>query len=284
MPGIKQILQLHRRQLHGLIENRGVKRLVKIYAQSRADLSQRLASVTRAGKGDTFNAHHMRVMLMQSQDAIRTFENELGDHLHSTGLLVSAQAPKHLLASVKALEGHFGSHTPVVPVDQVALFQKMHKGVDASLLDRFTKSKRLYGPPVVKKIREQLALSLVQGQTVDDAVDQVAGTSGIFAEQRWRAERIVRTELSYASNFSTFKGMQTLAQEPGAPRYKKLIETLDDRTGDDSKILNGQIRPVDSPFVYHPPAGKKGYAPFQSPPGRPNDRATMIPWNPEWGP
>lgn len=284
MAAIKQILQLHRRQLQGLIENRGIKRLAKIYSQSRAELSQRLSAVTAAGKGASFNAHHMRVMLAQTQDVIKQFENALGEHLDQTGTLVSAQAPKHLLASVRELEKHFGSHTPVIPVDQVALFQKMHKGVDASLLDRFHKSKRLYGAPVVSKIREQLALSLVQGQTVDDAVDRVSGTSGIFAGQRWRAERIVRTELSYASNYSTFKSMQVLAQEPGAPRYKKLIETMDDRTGDDSKILNGQIRPVDSPFVYHPPAGKKGYPPFLAPPGRPNDRATMIPWDPEWGP
>jgi hypothetical protein len=116
------------------------------------------------------------------------------------------------------------------------------------------------------------------GKGVDDVVSDVTAT---FGRERWRAERIVRTELSYAHNFSQYKGQQEL-RDSGGPTHKKLVETFDDRTGKDSKILHGQIRAVDEPFIYVPPPGVKGYPPFLMPPGRPNDRAVVVPWRLDW--
>lgn len=277
-----RILQAQRKQLAGLVEVRGIGRLKRLYAESRAELADRLRSMEKAGRGQVFGAHHLRIMLIQAHEAIAQLEDRMGDQLEDTGRLVAAAAPHQLVKAVKDLEHHFTGHTPVVQAESAAVFQRLHRDTEPSLLDRFRKSKRLYGAPVVAAIRDQLSKSLLQGQSVDEAVDRVAGTSGVFEAQRWRAERIVRTELAFASNFVAHKGMQVLAQT-GGPTHKKLIETWDDRTGDDSKILDGQIRRTDEPFVYKPPAGKKGYPPFMMPPGRPNDRAVVIPWSLDWG-
>ena len=65
------------------------------------------------------------------------------------------------------------------------------------------------------------------------------------------------------------------------------MATIDDRTGDDSKQLDGQTVPVDRPFVWHvkdskgAPTGKVVY--YMQPPNRPNDREVVVPWRPGWG-
>lgn len=281
MASVLDILRQQRQQLQRLVEQRGVRRLGKVYAESRAELRDRLAQLEREGRGQSFSAHHMRIMLLQSQHAVRYLEDRLGRELEGSGRLVASTAPRGMYRTVQALEQHFSGHSPVAQVEQAALFQRVYKGVEPSLMDRFRRSKRLYGPPVVAKIRLELAKGLVQGKTVDDMVSAVAGTGGIFDGQRWRAERIVRTELAWAHNHTQFQTMRAL-RDSGGPTHKKLLETFDDRTGNDSKILHGQIRRIDEPFVYDPPPGERGYPPFQVGPGRPNDRSVTVPWRPEW--
>lgn len=282
MAGIIDIVRQQRQQLRRLVEQRGVRRLGRVYAESRAELLDRLASLEREGRGQSFSAHHMRIMLLQAQHSVRYLEDRLGRELESSGRLVASTAPRGTYRTVQALEHHFSGHSPVAQVEQAALFQRVYRTVEPSLLDRFRRSKRLYGPPVVAKIRLELAKGLIQGKTVDDMVTAVAGTGGIFDGQRWRAERIVRTELSYAHGLTQYRTLQELSRS-GGPTHKKLIETFDDRTGEDSKILHGQIRRVDEPFHYDPPPGEKGYDDFLMPPGRPNDRAVVIPWRLDWG-
>ena len=192
------VVQLHRRQLAAVVEVAGAGGARKVYEDARRDLRDKLAALVRAGRGETFGAHHLRVVMLQVADTIRRLEAGLEGSLKKTGRAAAELAPRHLVDLVEEGERIFGRVTPVIPHAQVALFRSLYRGDDPSLLDRYRSSVRLYGAPAISKIRDALAASLVRKESVDDAVDRVAGTSGTFEGQRWRAERIVRTELSYS--------------------------------------------------------------------------------------
>lgn len=250
-----------------------------IYEAARADLEKKLAGLRRKGMGQSFSAHHVRTVLVQATDAVRVFQKRLGGHLESNGKIAATLGQRHMIEAIKKLEKKFTGHAPVLQAEDAAVFQKVYKRVQPALLNRFKKSEQLYGKPVVKKIRERLSLSVLTGDTVDEAVDRVAGVEGVFAGERWRAERIVRTELSYAYGVTKQRSYEQTAQEL-PDLQKKLIATFDERTGDDSKKLHGQVRKVDEPFVWINPHGEK--IEYMQPPNRPNDREISIPWRPGW--
>lgn len=282
---IRQIVDLHRRQLFGLIEIRGIKRMRRLYGESRRELEVGLAGLRRAGKGESFRAHHMRQVLVQVADAARGFEAGLGEHLQKTGHMAAVLAPRHVLNMVGKMEAHFGRTTPVIQAAQAAVVAGIDRRIMPSLLMHHRETTKLYGRPTILKIQEQLARAIVQNQPVDEVVDRVSGAAGLFEGQRYRAERIVRTELSYSYGVAAQAGMEDLRQK--VPKMmKRLVATFDDRTGADSKELNGQTVPVDHPFLWVV-TDSKGHktgkiVKYMQPPNRPNDREVVIPWMEGW--
>ncbi len=280
---LREIVQLHRRQLFGLIELRGVRRMQGLYDDSRIDLERKLSALRRAGLGEPFRAHHLRAVLAQVADAARGCEGDLAAHLQRTGKMATVLAPRQVIQTVSRMEEHFGRPTPVVQAHQAAIVAGVDRRVAPSLLSKYRTSVRSYGRDTVLSIQGQLARSIVQGETVDEAVDRVAGSSGLFEKQRWRAERIVRTEMSYSFGAAAQVAMEAIS----VPKLmKRLVATHDNRTGADSEELDGQTVPIDQPFVWKVRnsagalTGK--VVRYMQPPNRPNDRECVIPWMHGW--
>lgn len=283
---LRQIVDLHRRQLLGVVEIRGVGRMRKLYGEARRDLEDRLASMVSAGRGATFGAQHLRQVLVQVADVAGGFQKGLRDHLRDTGRMAAILAPRHATDTVARMEAHFGRMTPVVQAEQAALVAGVHDGVASTLLSKYDASVKTYGAQTISAIQQHLAGSILRQESLDDAVDRVAGARGLFERQRWRAERIVRTEMSYSYGLSKQRGMEAL--HVAVPRLmKRLVATHDARTGEDSEDLDGQTVEVHQPFVWHvknsrgAPTGKVVH--YMQPPNRPNDREVVVEWMPEWG-
>lgn len=262
-----------------------MERLRALYAKSQGEIQQRLAALVRTGRGETFSAHHLRLVLAQVQQGVADFEIQLGDHLKKTGRAAAQLGTRQVIDSAERLHAGFGNLTPLVRPDQAGVFQGLHREVAPSLLDRFETSRKLYGAQVISKVKDELSLGLLQKDGVDSVVDRVVGADGVFAGQRWRAERIVRTELSWAVGVAKQKGMETLKQKFVPGLMKRLVATFDDRTGEDSKELHGQTVPIDQPFVWHV-RNKHGAVLrtvlYMQPPNRPQDREIVIVWDPSW--
>lgn len=287
-PVIRQVIDLHRAQLKGLIEIRGVRRLRKIYNDAQADLLRQLKKLEAAHRGKTFQAQHLRIVLAQVADGIKTFQGKFGDHLKATGRLTATVAPKHVIREAKTMEKHFTGQTPVLQVEQAAVLQSLYRDVEPSLLDRYNVSRKLYGPPVIARIRDGLAESMIKAETLDDAIDRVAGTDGIFESERWRAERIARTEMAYTYGVTKQRALEELRTRDLPDLKKTLISTFDGREGDDAEEQHMQIRDINEPFEWNV-KNSKGVATgevirYMAPPSRPNDRAVMIPWREGWPP
>lgn len=281
-----QIVDLHRGQLRGLIEERGVGRMRTLYAESRIELEEKLEAMRRRGRGATFGAQHLAQVLVQVADATGGFQRGLVEHLRETGKRVGTLAPRHLVSTIARMEARFGRTTPVVQAAQAAVVAGVYDRVAPSLLAKYRTSVRTYGVDAVTSIQRRLALSVIQDEPLDEAIDRVQGAHGLFAGERWRAERVVRTELAYSYGATNQMAMVDLRER--VPRMqKRLVATFDDRTGKDSIDLNGQTVDVHEPFrwVVKDARGRKTgkVVLYMQPPNRPQDREIVIPWLSGWG-
>jgi hypothetical protein len=150
-----------------------------------------------------------------------------------------------------------------------------------------------YGTRLVGQMEEDLALSMATGESVDDAIGRVQDRAG---NEWWQAERIVRTESAWAYNVTQMDGTAAVAKDvPGTwLRWTEHVSDagvpLDDRVGEDSLALHGQVAAPGGLFTMPPatPDGKLvspslvGQS-WQYPPNRPHDRAVVLPWRSEWG-
>jgi uncharacterized protein with gpF-like domain len=280
---IAEVIRLHRAQIQGVIELRGVVKLRGIYEKSRAELEAKLAKLRRQGKGDTFTAQHMRMVLVQVNDGIHAFQEAMGEHLTKEGKLASVLAQRHLIKTVEVAERQFTGHTPVLETDRAAILRGVREDITPSLLDRYEASKGYYGAQTIEQVKGAMAESLVQGETVDGVVSRIAASGGVFDGQRWRADRIARTELAYTYGASTQATMETMRDRDLPGLMKRLVATFDSRTGEDSEQLDGQTVPVDEPFIWERET-KHGteVVEYFFPPNRPQDRECVIPWSGEW--
>lgn len=170
-------------------------------------------------------------------------------------------------------------------------------------LDEHATSVNRYGHRMIHVIRRELQGGIVRGATFHEMTDLLVGKKGprglvslaatelpdgkvkrlveapmkrgLFVEHRGWAERIVRTEgmRAYAAGADEEIARQKAEAFPDLVR--KLVETFDSRTAPDSYVAHGQVRGPTEAFF----DGKHTYL---RPPGRPNDRATLIPWRDVW--
>jgi hypothetical protein len=279
---------LHRAQIAGVVELRGVNRTRKIYEEARRDLEARLDALVRSGRGSTFQATHYRFILAQVYQALQSFGVKFRRHLEDTGSMAGELGASHVVDEVRRFETHFAGHTPVLQTAQIGVLRRVHAGVLPSLLTRYRKSMELYGKPTVEAIHRELAVSLASGEQLDQAAARVAGTSGAFANQLWRAERISRTELSYSYNVTKHEEMREMQAVDVPDLRKTMISTFDDRTAKMSHEQHMQVKRVDEDFEWHVldskgnRTGEVRY--YSAPPAIPNDRAVLVPWREGWGP
>lgn len=144
---------------------------------------------------------------------------------------------------------------------------------------------------------------LVAVATQDDArmSDALDAITAAVSENWWRVERVIRTEANYAYNAAQVEGVKILAEShPGMlMRWTELIddasgEPFDNRVAADSFAMHGQVAPPGKAFrmpkTLPTGTGKSnktiaslvGQSWFH-PPNRPNDRAVLMPWMPDWG-
>ena len=281
---VNQVVNLHRAQLRGVIELGGVRKVRGLYESVRAEIEADLADMVRRGQGQTFSAHHLRLVLLQVRDGLRAFQRGFASELENSGEATATLAQRHVVGAIKQFEKRFAGAEPVLRLEEASVFRKVYGGVEPSLLHRYHRLVGNYPMATVQRVQNQLALSMIKGEGVDQSVRRIAAKGGIFDRERWRAERIVRTEGSYAYGVTNQKCLQEVAREvPGL--MKKLITTFDQRTGDDSKALNGQTVPFDKPFVWmkKTKAGTERVE-FMNPPNRPNDRECVVPWRTDYAP
>jgi hypothetical protein len=206
------------------------------------------------------------------------------------------------VATMQGLEKRFtGIVTPLrlAEADQMRAAAGTAKGMWAR---QFPTSVDRYGTKMLGEAERIARAGLLSGATLDDMVGALTGhggpkgkvsmaavvtpngvlrtreediPEGLFKRHKYWAERLMRTELAKAYNGARQTGLEEMAKDHPNLR-RKILAILDKRTAPDSLAVHGQIRGIKDPF--QDGAGRV----YLYPPGRPNDRETVIPWVGDW--
>ena len=135
-----------------------------------------------------------------------------------------------------------------------------------------------YGTSLSQAVEEAASRAVLLGRSFEHAIDEVAGRLRVEANLReWEIRRLVQTEVSAAYNTVQ---LDALLEEdtPASPMLKRLVATFDRKTGRDSVMLHGQVRPAREPF-YDASRGRS----YMAPPNRPHDREIVVGWRKGYG-
>lgn len=289
----RELLGEHRTRLDRLIDRRGSARLKRMYEQAEADLIKKLAA--QAGsRGATFTAHTHRLMLAQIRQGQAMIARRMAGELGDLTKEAQVESLRGLGRQVTKLEKAFTGVTTVLPIEEAATFQGIVRGRSTSLMRLHESSMARYGARLVGKMEGELSQSLMQGETMHEAIGRIEEVTG---REWYAAERIVRTETAMAYSATSADGIAAISDSVGGMwmRWTEFVsdstgDGLDDRVGIDSEAMHGQVAPPGGKFT-QPPTSKSGKIvkgkivgeDFEFPPNRPNDRATLAPWRPEWG-
>lgn len=258
---LRDVVRRNRERLRAL-QPPHVDRIVEIARRAQVDLEARL----RALAPGRATAQRVRTLLAQVNDVVDEFGPEYGDQLggevEEIGREAAPIANEDLLAQLRVWEDEH----PTAARAAVRL-ERVEGALRPGLLEHFTQSRLRYGDAAIAEMRNSLALSYLSDESVAQAAERMAGAVGI---EEWRAERIVRTEQSNAFHLQWQEEVEADLGDQADEWRKQLVATFDTRTGEDSKSVNGQKRPLDG--LFEDDKGRR----YRQPPNRPNDRETVI--------
>lgn len=295
-----EVAAAHRRRLSRMAEHRGVASLKGLYDEAEREVVEKLRTWSGAALRERYTAHAHRMVLAQlmrgQADLVGRMVGELGEVSRDA----QVDSLRGLIEDIHELEGFYTGAEFALPIEEAARFRDVIDGRRDSLLRQHETSMTAYGEHLVGRMEDGLSLSLVEGETLNDAIDRI---QGVASNEWWQAERIARTETAWAFNATHADGMAEAAEElPDLMmRWSEYVDDdtgqpLDERVAVDSLAMHGQVVPPGGRFVIPPssdvPDAKgrtevpesllaRGEVAF--PPNRPNDRATVTPWRPGWG-
>lgn len=281
-PFHERLFQAHLAQLRRLVEQQGVAGVRELYEDAKRDLEARLRAL--GPPNETATQTQLRAMIAQAEAVLSQVSDRLEEKLQDIGALAGTLGGRQTIDEYKRLEQHFKGTTPVLDVERGAIFRGMVQGVTSSLLTRYRLQTKTWSAGAIANMERQLSVGTMAGTPLFELVNEITKRNGLLDSERWKAERIARTEGMYAHGAVKQAAMERTNATVGRGQLlKRLIETFDDRTGDDSFVLHGQLVPISAPFEWkHKKGGAWVVDRYMHPPNRPNDRAVVVPWDPTW--
>lgn len=268
---------------------RAMRAMRKLLADSLKEVEARVATMRAKGIGDArFSQVQAKALAVQIRQSIDDLTVRMEGLRAATVRSAARKGIVDMIRQLKGLERHYRGVAVPLRVEQAAQFRGLVNGVSRSIMrDHPLSSVRAYGMPLVEHWETYLSRSVMAGTPFGEVLDRVtaaAQTPGLLQGdnyddptfERWRAERIIRTE-----TLSSYNGARQRAMEGSVDDVPNLMKQVrehkDGRTAWDSMTVDGQVRPLGGFFE-----DGAGHV-FAYPPSRPNDRGWVLPWSPDWG-
>lgn len=266
-----------------------------------ANLAAKLQGIVAKNGGPTGKFTEASATLYRKQIGLVTeyLERRLAGDTHAKAMKQVASAVKATVTLAKTFEAKFTGITRPLALESQQMQDETIRGQGASLLQRHQSSFNRYGKAMVADFERVLRGAALEGLTHEQTVSRLVESGKLgghtaaslrakdphafpeptsYVKRRYWAERIVRTEMAYARGASALQAMNITRNTEFPDLCKKILATFDNRTAPDSVAVHGQVRKLEEMFMDG--AGRQ----YLHPPGRPNDRETVIPWRPHWEP
>lgn len=289
-PAYHAVIIDQQNQLARLVRSAGIAPVRALYQEMLRDLEKKLGR-TAAG---TFDHQRFTGYLAQIKLALVRLAQGVAGVVEDGATEIGVHAARTMLLDAAALERRFTGAVMPIPLLQGARLKGLVAGKTQSVMRVHESSMARYGVRVVRRMENELGVSLVQGESQAQAIDRVMKAGSL----EWHgAERIVRTEYSFAAGASAREAADEQAEELDGDLWTRWTEhvsdggaPLDDRVGVDSEAMHGQVAHPGGMFT-QPPASPDGEEVGDSlvgrqwacPPNRSNDRSCLVPWRASWG-
>ena len=300
---VEAAFQATGRTLERLTKERGVAPMLKLLESAAADMERKVARL--APDDDTFTAVQQRAILAQYRAMLLEVQPRMTRVLGEASREAQVESIRSMVKTLSLAELEFEGVTTPLPLTQAARMAGIIDKDRASLLRQHDVSVRTYGIDSITQAERYLGQAFA---TQRSYAETVAGLFDMVDQSRYRAERIVRTETSWAWNTTHASALDEAADiVPGL--FRRWVEYVDDTTGapldgrvaNDSLALHGQVcfapdgatMEARSTFLVGGTGGfemprdprvnaKLWGKRYAHPPNRPNDRSRIVGWKVDW--
>jgi len=245
------VIQVNKRQLEVLKyqmqnEKKILQLLKQVYQRASMDCERKIREL--AGRTDTENLQSI-IYQKQYQEALKKQLDGILDALQNKEFENIAEYLTGCYEDgfLGALYDIHGQGIPFIfPIDQAQVVDAVQTDskISTNLYTRLGEDVSY----LKKSIRAELSRGIANGSTWTEMAAHIAhGMNSPFHKAMNKAMRISRTEGHRIQNRAQMD-MLNKAKENGADVVKQWISTLDDRTRESHKILDGQIREIEDYF------------------------------------
>ncbi|MFM2151574.1 MAG: hypothetical protein RL199_9 [Pseudomonadota bacterium] len=291
------------RTLERLARERGVRPMLRLIQSAAAEMERKVARL--APKDETFTAVQQRAILAQYRAMLLELQPRMTRVLGEASREAQVESIRAMVSTLALAELEFEGVTTPLPLTQAARMAGIIDRDRASLLRQHDVSVRTYGIDSITAAEKYLGQSFAVQRSYSETV---AGLFDMVDQSRYRAERIVRTETSWAWNTAHATALDDASELiPGL--FRRWVEYVSDTTGapldgrvaNDSLVLHGQVSfqpegatmEARSTFLvggtggFEMPRDNRVNAKlwgkrYAHPPNRPNDRSRIVGWKVDW--
>ncbi len=263
--------------------------LTPALAQAQREVEKDLrAWLAREDGAARFTTQRLRRSLLQVRRTMERIRKDIDPALMK-GLRIGANAAGRLATGHVMLEmERFGAMfrspvTATIALDEAAILARGKQ----LLVHRFKTSVTTYSREMRARIGAELAVSKLRGETIDELSTRLSSAlSNVFRGERWRAERLARTETMHAYNVQHREGVAQLREHDDGIRMR-WDAYFDRRTCLQCASLDGQLLDpatkggrFESSWTTKSGAKLKGS--HTVPPAHPNCRCVLVAWHATW--
>ena len=291
------------RTLERLTRERGVRPMQKLIESAAAEMQRKVSRL--APDDETFTAVQQRAILAQYRMMLLDMQPRMTRVLGEVSREAQIESVRSMVKTLSLAELEFEGVTTPLPLTQAARMAGIIDKDRASLLRQHDVSVRTYGIDSITQAERYLGQSFATQRSYSETV---AGLFDMVDQSRYRAERIVRTETSFAWSAAHASALDEASDiVPGL--FRRWVEYVDDFTGapldgrvaNDSLVLHGQVcftptgatMEARSTFLVGGTGGfemprdarvnaKLWGKRYAHPPNRPNDRSRIVGWKVDW--
>lgn len=304
LASIREIIAANKRAIEAMVANGAGAELTELLEDAQEDLRARLTKAHREKLRERFTGAQIAATRALVQQAIADTKIAIKTHVTVKQVQAARRTSDIAARFVRACEKKFDGVARELPFEIATRLEKRLHAVLATRLRQMPTSVDRYGYKMIAEFERNMRVGLINGLTVEQMTDMLVGlrgpkgksvslaatvtptgkvrriregefTEGLFVEHRYWAERIVRTEMLYASNSAAQANIEAQAEIHFDTR-RMIIAVMDGHTAYDSLFVHGEVRGVHEEFIDG--AGRS----YLIPPARPNDREIVILYRLSW--
>lgn len=291
-PGLEfqRSVRAHRATLDRLLDRRSVLGMRRYFDQAQDRLERMLARQARGAKHEALSPIQAQQLLQQVRSAQQLIARQLAQRLMPILTEAQVEGIDQTDQTLAKVEDDTTGGFIITPLAEPSIKARIAERRAVALEQANDAVWLKFGTALAIATSESLAVSLATGETAQDAVSRLRAATD---REWWKAERIIHTEAAQAFNQAQSDAIEETALTVRGleKRWCELVDDetgrpLDNRVGNDSLVLHGQVVEASGVFVMPPdPSVHRSFwnQTWSASPNRPNDRSVTMPWRPEWG-